>query len=458
MYIFKHAFLNLGRNKGRNILMAVILFAILFAAAVSIVVSSSTAQLIDRQKARFGAMVTLVRDNSKVPGGARALPTAEELARYADSDLLLKSQITASISGYLENLSAVVERGAEGNAAGQGYKLPNASLCASSRADVSDEFKSGLRKIVQGGFPEGGEQCIISKDLAEKNGLEVGDALTLEALGDGNMASQEAGDIIKLIISGIYEDNTQNSMPGSAMMNRRNEIYMNFSAFIRSEFYAKSNGIATAQFVLRDPADLDSFIKEMRGKGLPDYYSAAVDDAAYIKITKPLEGLKGITATLAIVVTVFGAAVLLILSILSMRERKYEVGVLRAIGLKKGRVSIGLLTEIALITVLCLSLSLGAASVFSQPIGDALLKTQKSGQSAPTQSNVNEQGDQILGIGGEMSTTVDESELPELEVRLDGKSAANIALIAMLLACCSSLAGVVFVTRYEPIKILSERN
>lgn len=51
-----------------------------------------------------------------------------------------------------------------------------------------------------------------------------------------------------------------------------------------------------------------------------------------------------------------------------------------------------------------------------------------------------------------------ENAITELEARPNGAAAGQIALIALMLALLSSTAGVVYVTRYEPVKILSERN
>ena len=41
---------------------------------------------------------------------------------------------------------------------------------------------------------------------------------------------------------------------------------------------------------------------------------------------------------------------------------------------------------------------------------------------------------------------------------MDGEAVAKIAVIALVLAGVSSLVGILYITKYEPIKILSERN
>ncbi|MFU2108463.1 FtsX-like permease family protein [Paenibacillus larvae] len=43
------------------------------------------------------------------------------------------------------------------------------------------------------------------------------------------------------------------------------------------------------------------------------------------------------SVTYIVIVLVLGAVILILLSSIAIRERKYEIGVLRAIGMKKGK-------------------------------------------------------------------------------------------------------------------------
>jgi putative ABC transport system permease protein len=94
------------------------------------------------------------------------------------------------------------------------------------------------------------------------------------------------------------------------------------------------------------------------------------------KVVGPVEGLAKVTNTFLIVVLVLGSMILILLSTLAIRERKYEIGVLRAMGMKKAKVALGLLTEMLVITVICLILGLGIGMVASQPVADSLLASQ----------------------------------------------------------------------------------
>jgi len=462
MYLFKHALQNLGRNKGRNILMAIILYVVLLAAAVSVIVNSSTAQLIEGQKARFGAPVNLVRDYRKIPPTLKYahLLTAAELMRFTDSELLMKSQLSTALTVSIKELMKD-----DGEQAADADDAALVLLLSSLRKGDQDEFASGLREIVEGHAYQGAGQCVISRELAERSGLKTGQTITLLSngneldIGHDDAEKPQGGgeqESLALKIVGIYENHLQSNSTAEVTAE---QVYMDFQTLVESKLYAASGALAESQMILKNPEALEDFTKELQEKGLPEYYNVNVDDSVYKKITKPLEGLKNITGTLSAAVTLFGAAVLLILSILSIRERKYEVGVLRAMGVKKRSVSLGLVTETVFLTVACLILATGSASVLSRPVGEMLLQTQTVSQSNAPQSNTNEQGDAIMPPNtGFAGLTAESSEQAELNAKLDGKSAAAIAWIALLLACAASAASIVFVTRFEPMKILSERN
>ncbi len=68
--------------------------------------------------------------------------------------------------------------------------------------------------------------------------------------------------------------------------------------------------------------------------------------------------------------------ILIVLNIFSVRERKYEVGVLTAIGMKKSKVSLQFILETFMVTIVAIIAGgiIGAAS--SVPITNSLLASQ----------------------------------------------------------------------------------
>ena len=253
-----------------------------------------------------------------------------------------------------------------------------------------------------------------------------------------------------LTISGIFEDST---MLGNAMSlrNLNNEIITNFNTAMNSSLFQDGIGSVNAKYYLKNPEDLEAFKNDLIGMGLPQYYKVATDEMGYKQIVGPVEGLAKVTNTFLVVVLVLGSIILILLSTLAIRERKYEIGVLRAMGMKKGKVAVGLLAEMLLITAICLGLGLGIGAVTAQPIADSLLEEQV----AIAEEGANA-GGVLIGtpIGG--NAPVNEA-LSEIDVNLSAEAVTQIALIALFLTIISSIGGILYITRFEPMKILSER-
>ena len=176
-------------------------------------------------------------------------------------------------------------------------------------------------------------------------------------------------------------------------------------------------------YYLKSPDYLAAFEAEIREKGLPDDWIVFRDEAAYRRMIAPIENLQDVSLTFLFVVLLFGAAIMVLLSIIAIRERKYEIGVLRAMGMKKKNVALGLWFETILITCICL--------IFGMILGNAL---------ATPVSNMLWSGEGHINIS------------------LNWITAVQVFGVSLLLATISGTVSVSRITKYEPIKILMERN
>lgn len=471
MYVFTNALKNIWRNKGRNIPMFCIILLMILSSVVSIVINTATGSVIEAYKAKFGSEVTLVRSNKiieeqNIPLGSLVLPSLEDYQKYGESELLKSKEFSVNAFVLMKGLKtldqgksagAVVQEeggGTQGQTSGGNFfTLPVATLIGFSNPEISAEFQNGLRKIVGGKPFENKNECIVSQKFAALNNLKTGSKITFT---DYSYTEEEETVTQTLTVSGIYEDNTPADSGGmvTSSTNRGNEIITSLSTVSGLPLYekAKSSGMLEVQvsFVLKNPEMAEAFQRELYEKGLPNYYTVSADAAKYNKAVGPVEGLSRIVTIFLVVVLVLGSLILILLSTMAIRERKYEVGVLRAMGMKKAKVAAGMITEMLVITAACLVIGLGIGAAASQPIADTLLQSQvQASQSEPLQNNITE-------VSNGIQTS--ESAVTELDLGLSGTALGQIALIALLLALLSSAAGVVFITRYEPVKILSERN
>jgi putative ABC transport system permease protein len=185
------------------------------------------------------------------------------------------------------------------------------------------------------------------------------------------------------------------------------------------------SGFVKFVYHLKSPDLLDAFRAEVHDNGLPEGYKVDIDEKSYENRIMPLKGLRDISRTFFLIVLALGAAIMVLLSITAVRERKYEIGVLRAMGMKKNKLALGFWIEIIALTCICFVLGIIAGGLLSQPISDILL-------------------------AGQQVTSVNISVSPQTALQIFG--------VAILLASIAGIISVSRITKYEPIKILMERN
>ena len=113
----------------------------------------------------------------------------------------------------------------------------------------------------------------------------------------------------------------------------------------------------------------------------------------------------------------------MILTVINIRDRKYEIGVLRAIGMPRWQVAIGLISEILIIVSFATVIGYAAGSLLIKPV----IRLAIPGNDA------------LLGVTG---------------VTLSG--IMPVFAVALLLALISGMISTVFITRYEPMRIFRQ--
>jgi len=201
-----------------------------------------------------------------------------------------------------------------------------------------------------------------------------------------------------------------------------------------------------AVYYLKRPDMLPPFEAELRGKGLPDDYVVRTDESALERIAGPVESLKNLSLTFLLIVLALGAVIMVLLSAIAIRERKYEIGVLRAMGMKKNKVALGLWIEIVVITCICFILGLCAGTVLSQPVSDAIMTGQAQSETTGSTSLADRLNE------------ADPDKTESIDISLNAVTALEIFVISVLLASIAGIVSVSQIAKSEPIKILMERN
>ncbi|MDR0848019.1 MAG: FtsX-like permease family protein [Propionibacteriaceae bacterium] len=426
--------------------MALIIAAI----SVSVLINMTTSAVIADYRSRFGSEVSLDMNYQRAveSGQSEAYEGVEgvdeippqKYMEFAKSDYLKEVQLTSSTMIDFPGLKALDE-------VPEDDMIVRGMLIGTNLKTISSEFEHGQRRIIDGRQFAASGEVIISQQFAELNGLKVGDTIELNRGNDKPLQ--------KMTIVGIYEDNTQKDggaaadfMGKNPVTNRNNEII----GTIDNAESVGSLGAVSAKFFLKDPAMLADFTKEIQAKGLPNYYDVRTDEAGFNAVVGPVEKMSKVTNAFMVVVLALGGVIVLLMSTLAIRERKYEIGVLRAMGMKKFKLAAGFVTEMLALTALCLVVGFGVGAAVSQPITNSLLQGQieAAQQTAGATSQTMEAG----GLPGAAPLTA----LDKVDISLSAGAVGEIALMAILLAVLASVVSIVSVMRYEPMEILSDRN
>ena len=361
-------------------------------------------------------------------------------------------------------------------------------------------FISGNASVTEGTMFEEGTSdyiCVISEELAIYNNLAVGDTIVI------TNPSLET-EVYTLMVSGIYTSNSTNDFASSrfgAGQDPANQIYMSANALQTiitaseeasttitndngRETESKITGTLAATYSFANTDDYYAFEEEVRTLGLDDSYTvSSADITAFENSLTPLNTLSTMAGWFLLVILIIGGIILVVLNIFNVRERKYEVGVLTAMGMKKWKVAAQFMCEILVVTMLAVVIGAGIGAVSSVPVTNALLEGQ-----VQSQNNHQNQMDQNFGRpgnmgggfpGGNMGNGMP-SDIPDnigggknpfgdmlggaADYITEVDTAMNLTVVlqmigvGLLLTLIASAASVLFIMRYDPLKILANRD
>lgn len=360
-------------------------------------------------------------------------------------------------------------------------------------------FINGTASIVEGGtmFEEGTSElvCVISEELAIFNSLSVGDTITLS-----NPSVETETYQVKIV--GFYTSSANNdfsmSMFGKSQ-DPANQIYMSAAALQKildasdevsttltdettgRESDSAVTGSLSATYVFADTDAYYAFETEARALGLEDSYTiSSTDITAFENSLTPLKTLSTMAGWFLLVILIIGGVILIVLNIFNVRERKYEVGVLTAMGMKKWKVATQFVCEILVVTMIAVILGAAIGAVSSVPVTNALLAGQVESQNSQQNqidNNFGRPGNMNFpgGMGGmtppDMSGNMGGGNNPfenmfgsAANYITEVNSAMNLTVVVqmlgvgLLLTLVASMASVLFIMRYDPLKILANRD
>ena len=407
MYLWKYAFSNIKRNKARNLLLGIILLMMVMLSGTALIVNSGASQMVELYKQQFTTKVML---HSSLT--AKRIEPSVQLS-FSSSTLLHSYHYTAKLAMSTNTLKAV----------GEEVDITDLSkfyVVASSHQDISEEFRQKTKVIIKGQKFTKPNEVLISKNVSELNKLDVGTRIVMQVKGDP----------IEFTISGIYDDLSLGEATATIpLKNPLNEIYINYDDLIKNNLFERY-GELNSIFFLKKPSDLKAFQIEIKDKGLPAGYEVKSDVKGYEEAIAPANSIRQVATIFVSGILIVGLFLILLLSAFSIRERKYEVGVLRAMGMYKRDIIKTFMVETLIICSICLVIGLILANVAGYLFGNALFLTE------------------IKNI----------SNFSRISFTMNSQMIILLSLVMIVSQFIISVLLILSIVRFEPRKILSERN
>ncbi|MFV0288853.1 MAG: ABC transporter permease [Mycoplasmatales bacterium] len=470
MFELKNAYQNVKRNKKRYIIVGILIFIISFISIIALIVNQSAQVTIEEYLNEYGSEATIDIDPEQMVRGEPGEESAsssesnrpdsltyeeyEEIAQSEYVDSVAYEQTAQITSDDVTALESDMPTGRPGMSEESTTEATNSfTILGSDDLNASSYFEDDVNVITDGEYPSSDNEILISSDLAEENELAVGDSANFIDNDDTT---------ISLNIVGIYENVSQDQM---SMQNSQNMVFSNYNTI--SNFTSEKTNI-TAKYTLTSYEVVEDFEQELYDNGLDEMYYVNNNQELLDQVLGPVESTMSLLNNLMIAVFIIGGAILIFINLLILRERKYEIGVLRALGQKKVKVISGLLMEAIIVTIISMIIATIVGIFMAQPVSNILMSSNSSVSSPDTMNQGGEttgggsMGGGSMGGGsmggrgtGMMSGVAD--TVTSIQTTMNVKVLVFTFGINLLLILLTTIISSAFITRQQPNEILRER-
>lgn len=382
MNFFRRAIRYCWRQKIRSIILLLAFTLLTSAALIALSVGHATAEGTDEVKQTVGASIHIEIDSGNTDLYGSGSENEWGTAYQYNGDYITQGVIDAiaKVDGVV-NYSAESEGGYWGAGinfeyftgsfnidftGGYGQSVP---YTVTLNSELSANFLNGTYTLEEGRHiqPDDSYAVLISKELADKNGLSVGDDITMYDLDSD---SENTFEIVGIFsgTEGMSKDAMMaDGIPanqGYIDMNSYNEIFDRDAMKLGSlDVYVDS--AENVQDVLETIQNLP----EIKDKT----FTYSTDTENFDLISNPLSSIQTMVDTAVIVIAVTGAAIIVLLLVLWTRSRKKEAGILMAVGRSKLEIVLQFLTENILIAIPAVAASLGLTALLADKVGAYLV-------------------------------------------------------------------------------------
>lgn len=402
MYIVKNAYANIFRNAGRNLLVSLILLCILFFSFTAIVFHHTGEVMKENMIQQIGSEVFITM-NKMDEASSKAKPLSVDMMHQIQNMKLVKDMQVHVLAGYHTHTFHVLDD--QENAEIKGNVL------AMSKPWMKQTFEENNYQIIKGNMELKQGEVIVSKQLAKLNHWDIGQPITLE---------NQSKEPLMLKITGIYDDVSIHAYQNNYGMpsgNTGNQMYTNVDTLLTSSIYPTQGNMDITVY-LYHTKDLSALKKELQSIKLPSYYSIRINEQKLQESLQPVKQMISISEKLMLGVWSVGGSIFLLICFMSIRERVYEFGVLRAMGMKKKYITFGMIIEYLMMVTITLCIAILGTFICAGPLAKIILSQN------------------------------------DLSITIPVLSIIEIIMISLVLVFVSSVIATFYINRSEPAKLL----
>ena len=434
MNFFKRAIRYCWRQKIRSIILLLVFTLLASAALTALSVGHATAEGTDEVKQTVGASIHIEIDSGNTDLYGSGSENEWGTAYQYNGDYITQGVIDAiaKVDGVV-NYSAESEGGYWGAGinfeyfsgsfnidftGGYGQSVP---YTVTLNSELNANFLNGTYTLEEGRHiqPDDSYAVLISKELADKNGLSVGDDITMYDLDSD---SENTFEIVG-IFSGT-EGMSKDAMMADGIPANQGYIDMNsYNEIFERDAMELGSLDVYVDFAenVQDILETIQNLPEIKNKT----FTYSTDTENFDLISNPLSSIQTMVDTAVIVIAVTGAAIIVLLLVLWTRGRKKEAGILMAVGRSKVEIVLQFLMENILIAIPAVAASLGLTALLADKVG-AYLVSQTA------------------------------SDITGLNVTIHSADIAAVYGIGALILILAVLLALITVVRLKPRMILSE--
>ena len=324
-----------------------------------------------------------------------------------------------------------------------------------SNSEYFNYFRRGAFKLVEGRHitPEDDHAVLISTALAERNGLKLGDTITVQCCYDAGGYPN-----VSLKIVGIYKSTLDDGGFTTTSTDKRNRLIIDHKAMqeiMMHDVIQYDNGV---EFFVDDPRDIDKIAAQIQKLDLDwSCFKLTVDNTDYEAVASSLTAMQNMVTGLIIGIVIVSIGILALILNMWIKQRTHETGILLSIGVSKVKIVAQYILETLIIAVIAFGLSYFSSGAIAQGTSNLLFSQVAETQPIP-EIETPDDGTEYLDITGQY-IPYDTSNMvapDSIEVHVTAEHLLWVYLLGITICTAAVVLASLPVVKMKPKNILSQ--